>query len=393
MARSGKGCLAGASRLDITPTLPCMLSGYAARNHPHVAVHDPLSVRALYVRDPRGGEAVVVVSDILWYGQDAATRARAEITAQLGLPASRVLLAGTHTHSAPSPGGRVLRVFEKQGISCGNPEWVSLLVARSVAAVAIAKLRARPAVFRVARGASQIGINRRERKPDGRIVLGKNPQGPCDREIVGLAIDGVDRQPIARVANFACHGVVMGQESYRVSGDWPGLAARVIEARHRGAPFLLIQGPAGNINPRIGPQNSFRPAVALANEFARDFRAVERRWRGSPAGRVAGLERTVGLPAKGGGKLPVVLHRLDLGPVRIVSYPGEAFTETAMTVKAAAAGARPGMVSTVSGFGDRGYVPVREVYTEGGYEVTTTPYGPDVEGVLREALIRLATAA
>jgi hypothetical protein len=371
-----------------------MLSGYAARNHPHDGVHDPISVRALYLRDRRGAEALVVVADILWYGEDAAAAARREIGAQLGLTPGRVLVAGTHTHSAPSPGGRALRAFEKQGVPCGNAEWVRTLVAQSVAVAAAAKLRARPAILRVARGESFIGINRRERRvSDGRIVLGKNPGGACDRGIVGLAVDGTDRKPIARVGNFACHGVVMGQESYKVSGDWPGLAARLIERRHGGAPFLFVQGGAGNINPRIGPQNRFGPAVQLAAEFARDFAAVERRWKPAPSPHreVGGKLRRVALPAKAGGTRPVLIQRLDLGPVRIVAYPGEAFTETAMAAKRADT-RRTVMFSSCNGAGDRGYVPVREVFSDGGYEVDVTPYGPDAEGQLRDSLIRLATA-
>jgi len=391
MAGPKEGLLAGAARLDITPTLPCMLSGYAARNHPHESVHDPISVRALYMGDAAGGEAGLVVADILWFGEDAAARTRSEIGANLGLNPARVLISGTHTHSAPSPGGRVLRAFERQGVLCANAEWVGLLVARSVAALAIAKLRARPARVRTARGASFIGINRRERLADGRIVLGRNPAGVCDREIVGAAVDGTDGRPIARIGNFGCHGVVLGQENYRLSGDWPGLAARLIERRHRGAPFLFVQGGAGNVNSRIGPQNSFAPAVALASEFARDFALLERRWRAGARGeiRVGGTGRIVRLPRKVRGTRPVELQRIDFGPLRIVSYPGEAFAETAMAAKRAG-GPRAVMFSTVSGFGDRGYVPVREVFAEGGYEVTSTPYGPDAERVLREALIRLA---
>ena len=49
----------------------------------------------------------------------------------------------------------------------------------------------------VARSESRIGVNRRERRPDGQIVLGQNPAGSCDRELLVGRLDTADGAPLA----------------------------------------------------------------------------------------------------------------------------------------------------------------------------------------------------
>jgi hypothetical protein len=375
------GLRAGAARVDITPRTPNYLAGYGARNKPHTGVHDPLALRALWVRGGNGLEAVVIVADILWFGREAAERVTAQLELQFDLPPERVLLAGTHTHAAPVAWGE--RV---------DREWLQGLVSQAVAAAAIAKTRLRPVRMAVARGRSDIGINRRERLDDGTIVLGKNPGGPCDRELVAVTFDDTEGYAVAALANFACHGVVMSQENDEVSADWPGRAARGIERRNAGAPFLLLQGGAGNVNPRIGPQQDFGVVEDLGGEFEADwFKAVA---TATPQevgdDRVDAATASIELPRKGRGQgfTPVLLRGLRIGPLCLVGFPGEVFSETSMALKRGA-GARSVLACSYAMGGDDGYLPVREAYATGGYEVDVTPYADTAEGRVREALASL----
>jgi hypothetical protein len=115
-------------------------------------------------------------------------------------------------------------------------------------AVAEAVEGLRPATAWFGSGSTTIGINRRERLPDGRIVLGQNPDGPVDPRVGVLRVDAIDGSPIAALVNYACHGVSLGAACREVSADFIGKARRVIEAE-TGATCLYIQGAAGNINP------------------------------------------------------------------------------------------------------------------------------------------------
>ncbi len=369
---------AGAARVDITPRSPNVLAGYGARTRPHEGVHDALALRAAWFRGGNGTDAVVMAADLLWFGREAADRITAQLELQFDLPPSRVFLAATHTHAAPVAWGE--RV---------NREWLQALVGQAVAAAAIAKTRLRPARIAVGRGRSEIGVNRRERLEDGTVVLGRNPGGPCDRELVAVRVEDTEGYPITELAGFACHGVVMSQDNHEVSGDWPGRTARGIERRHAGAPFLLLQGGAGNVNPRIGPQGSFNAVEELGAECEADwFKAAERAAACDDRDdAVAAATATVELARKGRGQgfATVSLHGLRLGPLRLAGFPGEVFSETAMAVKRAA-GEQPVLVCSYAAGGDEGYLPVREAYATGGYEVDVTPYADTAEARVREAL-------
>lgn len=379
------GLNAGAAVLDITPVSPCNLAGYAGRDHPHEDVHDQLSLRALYVEN--GVEAIALVSaDILWFREGIEDGIHATLERELGLTPDRVMLCGTHTHSAPITNGPK-----------ANAEWLHFLQAQTVAAISLAKLRAEEVTLRLARGQSEIGINRREQKPSGQIVLGLNPDGPIDREMILLSVESEKGISLAEVCSFACHGVVLGSGNYRISGDWCGLAATDIESGSTGA-FLFMNGGSANVNPRLrgGPQNSFEPVEDLASEFVRDTAAArERLVEAESDNTVVGRFAMVELPRQlcdvegGMGRTwRVRIHGLRIGPVRIVGFPGEVFSETSMAVKEAFPDSVV-MVNSYTTGGDAGYVPVREAYDTGGYEVRVSPYSEDAEDILRSVMITL----
>ena len=376
---------AGSAVLDITPVSPCHLAGYGHRDHAHEGVHDPLSLRALYLTDG-DDELALVSADILWFREELADPIHDLIQQHLSISPERVMLCGTHTHSAPTTSGPQ-----------ANAEYLHFLASQTLAAVALARTRATPVSLQIARGSSHIGINRREQKPDGRIVLGYNPEGPIDREIMLLSVVGSSGTHVADVCSFATHGVVLGGGNYLISGDWCGLAAAAIEADSEAA-FLFMNGGAANVNPRLrsGPQLDFAPAQELAAEFVRDIATTRKSLQDAPDGILLnGLFSTIELPRQlkdieeGMGRTRRVrIHGIRIGPVRIVGFPGEVFSETAMAVKAAVAPAVVAVNSYTTG-GAGGYVPVAEAYDTGGYEVAVSPYCAGAEAVLRAEFIDL----
>ena len=377
---------AGSAVVDITPRTPCHMAGYGGRDHEHEGVHDPLSLRALYVSG-EGGDALLVSADILWFMEDIIERILPELESQLGLKPPNVLLCGTHTHSAPTPS------HEK-----ANREWVHILERQVVAAAAIAKGRLEEVKMTTARGSSKIGINRREQTPGGKVVLGKNPRGTIDRELIAVSLTTARRKAIARIASFACHGVVLGGRNYHISSDWPGNAAAEIETS-KGAPFLFLNGGCANVNPRITRQVEPQPVRKLAKEFVRDFNKTIKSVKSAGTDdAVAGAEKVIHLPRKlrdvedGEGRTREVrLKGLRIGPLRVVGYPGEVFSQTTMAVKADSPHALS-MVCSYTAGGHGGYVPVAEAYDTGGYEVKVSPYAEGGEAILRTGFLDLLKA-
>jgi len=97
-------------------------------------------------------------------------------------------------------------------------------------------------------GAARANMNRRERKADGRIVLGENPDGIVDRQIGLLRLERTNGTPIALIANYAIHGTALGGGNRKISGDVPGFVAEYVE-RKFGAPVLFINGAEGDAAP------------------------------------------------------------------------------------------------------------------------------------------------
>jgi hypothetical protein len=375
---------AGSATLDITPASPCHLAGYANRDHPHEGVHDPLSLRALYVTNG-SVELALVSADILWFREEIADPIHVMIREQLGIPPEHVMLCGTHTHSAPTTNG-----------PNANSEYLHFLVSQTLVAITLSKSRAEAVSIQVARGASYVGVNRREQKPGGEIILGENPDGPIDREIVLTTMAGASGNHVADICSFATHGTVMGGENYQISGDWCGLAATAIETESGGA-FVFMNGGAANVNPRGRTRPSdFQIAQDRADEFTKDIAAARQTLKPAEENTVlGGAFKTIELPRQfkdieeGMGRaLRVRIHGIRIGPLCIVGFPGEVFSETTMGVKEAFAPNLVAVNSYTTG-GAAGYVPVKEAYDTGGYEVRVSPYSEDAEDILRTEFIKL----
>ncbi len=113
-----------------------------------------------------------------------------------------------------------------------------------------------------------IAVNRRERTPDGRTILGWNPEGFLDDSVPTLRIDGLDGAPIATLVGFGCHPVVVGPEVDAAGPDFVGaLRTRTTQLRGGGV-TLFLQGAAGNVLPLEAFLDRQGPEVAVGERLA-----------------------------------------------------------------------------------------------------------------------------
>ncbi|MGN6755654.1 MAG: hypothetical protein ACTHMJ_04610, partial [Thermomicrobiales bacterium] len=254
-----------------------------------------------------------------------------------------------------------------------------------------------PARLGHASGRTDIGINRRERLADGRLIIGENPAGLCDQEVGVLRVDTIEGVPLVTVVNAVCHPVILGPQSLAVSADFVGQTRRAVEAV-TGVPLLFLQGACGDINPRGGVQaddaNCRRLGITLAGEVLRvhagiicdsdaETLATRRMEVAMPLRPLPESLRTPS-PAKSAAMLDLrfpwsatvtndmialEVQALQVGDLGIVSLACEPFTATGLACKAASPFAR----TFVAGYtnGNIGYVPTADAFPLGGYEVTT----------------------
>jgi hypothetical protein len=199
-----------------------------------------------------------------------------------GIPPERVFLACSHTHYGPAIGA------DREGGDTPVAEAYREALGHHLAGVvAAADAARRPVTLAAGRGAVRVGINRRERKGDGQIVLGQHPEGPLDSEVQVWRFDaaGADpvepgappgwvrrsADPVAVLVNYACHGVSLGSSVRLLSADFVGVMRQTVE-RLVGGTALYVQGACGDINPSLmGPDwaHPRRLGHALGAEAAR----------------------------------------------------------------------------------------------------------------------------
>ena len=72
-----------------------------------------------------------------------------------------------------------------------------------------------------------------------------------------------------------------------------------------------------------------------------------------------------------------------IGPLCILAFPGEVFSQTTMAIKESLPEKLIMICSYMSG-SSAGYVSVAEAYETGGYEVRVSPYSEEAETILRQ---------
>ena len=187
---------AGVARANITPAVGVDLVGFAGRG-PSVGIGDDLFATALVIDD---GRETVAIFHLDLIGIDATwTQAASELIAKKGrLPAQNVVLCSTHTHYGPT-----VRAYGADPNEMPEAAYMAELKFKLAGALQEARSNMGPVIASVGRTTSDIGINRREKLPDGRVILGRNPEGTIDREVIVVRLDRPSGEPVACLLNFA----------------------------------------------------------------------------------------------------------------------------------------------------------------------------------------------
>jgi len=244
----------------------------------------------------------------------------------------------------------------------------------------------------------------------------RSPDGPVDTGVPILRFDDAAGRPIAILVSYACHPVVLGSDNRRWTGDYPHFVRAELEAAYPGAVVVFATGCAGDVNTghsaaaslsnmaqagrtfararAIGQGIARSASTATAEDITGDIGAAEAR------ADLAFAQRETDTPdalaemwseqadrAEGGGAIhriwadwartimgrncapaPARITALRWGGARIVALPGEIFAQTALEMRQSVQA--PGPVFLLAYADDNpGYIPPRDAYAQGGYEV------------------------
>lgn len=388
----------GAARIDITPDKPVTMAGYGSRKDLSTSVHDPLSARAL-VFESDGQRLVLVSTDILGFYEGTAQDFHQAILSEFDLAPGALFLSAIHTHSAPSP------VLDPQRGHAHNVEYTAALRDKLIEVVRVALDNLQPAEIGLGVGHCPVGSNRRELRlrPEGQtdIVLGRNPYGPSDKEVLVMKVAKPDGGLLAVAFDYATHATSLGPANYAISGDVIGLAEQFVEkvlGPETVAPAFV--GASGDIDPwfRVLPgfdtESGWIPEPVLLGTFLGEevvhvCRAIDET---VAVDSIAGAFAAVKLQAKPAvnvsvdpdpGPLNVTVARL--GDIAFVGLGGEVLTDIGLAIKAGSPCKHTFVITHCNGAA--GYLAPAELHVQGGYEVRTSAYAPQAaETVVREAI-------
>lgn len=392
---------AGSARVDITPTAPVALAGYASRNELSKGVHDPLSARVLAF-EHEGRRLVLVSTDLIGFYGGSAEAIRKAILTTTHLDPSELFLTAIHTHSGPNVG-----IDEDRG-KPSNIAYTKELGPKLASAVKEALGHLSPSRIGTASGSSPVGVNRRETVTDRsgktRIVLGRNPGALTDREVQVLVVrPEQDDHPATVLFAYSTHSTSLGPQNYLISGDIHGIAEQFVEKYlGHGVIAPAFAGASGDIDPwvrvlpRFKSEEGWVPepvlmGTMLGEEVVNVAGALKAT---SNAGPVKTSIKTLTLPGKPGREEGVTPSRptralnVTVGRVGDMAFVGlgcEAFNAIGRAIKTASP--FPHTIVMTHCNGAAGYLPTRESYKDGGYEVDSSSFGPEAaEQVVKEVV-------
>ena len=256
MNAAEKQLRAGAARSNITPPLGENIVG-GFKPFPATNVHDELHARALVLDDGKS-QVAIVICDSLGMTREVIDEARQLITAETKLPASHILLASTHTHSATRAQSEKYRHFLARRIA----DTVRRALANfEPARIGWGSVMEPSEVFNRRWHVTNKGFCKnpfggidtvRMNPPRGNSALVK-PAGPVDPEVSFISVQSTEGRPIALLANYSLHyvgGVNQGEISADYFGIFSEQIGKLIGSKNDSPPFvgILSNGTSGDVN-------------------------------------------------------------------------------------------------------------------------------------------------
>lgn len=425
----GKSWSAGFACEIITPSREIELAGYF-QPRPNKGVHDELMARAALFRSGRTVAGFLTL-DLIFVTGDMARQIRDDLRRRGMNFADNVSMSATHTHTGPytSP------LFGCDA----DEEYIESVVEKSAMAIERAYRNLAPASVRFGKvERNPFAFNRRAILKSGEVLTNARPghtdvvgvEGPVDRDIGVIAV-GENGRLTGLIVNITNHCDTTGGDL--VSADWPGHLERFIqEATGYQLPVLTLIGCAGNINQldrnrmpgdhvsgyeasrRIGagycpivlellqkldplPVRALRVHGKSVELRYRTISEKQLKWA-KAAVADAGAERDNPMTSehlatrnpeyltffadqmlrfheyRGGASEEFEIMTIKFGDaLSIVALPGEPFTEIGLRIKEQSP-FKTTLVASLSN-GTCGYVPMRESFERGGYEVLPVESG------------------
>ncbi len=397
-------------------------------------VEDPLESIGVIIL---GAGQPIVISTVDWTGlcNQAHIQWREALAKAVGTTADRVSVHCVHQHDAPLACLDAQRLVRAQG---DLPDIVDvdfyhrcLDAASRAAAEAIPTARPLTHVACSQGRVEKVAGNRRVyRDATGQVLAMRGsscgnptlralPEGLIDPWLKTVAFYS-GSEKIAALHYYATHPMSHYGQG-KVSSDFAGLARKQRQAEEPKCRHLYFNGCGGNIG--AGKYNDGSPEMrpVLTQRIYEGIVRSEQDLRPKPVGQIAwrtfemlpppratfsveSLQAVISDKSAAGSvrgraayslawlqrlqaRIPVVLSALHIDDVRLLHLAGECFVEYQLRAQQM----QPSLFVATAAYGDDGtwYVPVKEEYPHGGYEVSAAFSDPGIDDLITDGMRKL----
>ena len=436
----------GVARKDITPANAGYLAGDVLNTeHAISVIHKQLFAQSLFFSHGFA-RLLLITIDVCKVSDYMLSKVISSLGNQLGLAANEIMIAASHTHSAPQtieldavPG-----TFDKKFVEHATNGMIS----SALAAIESTE----PVTLRYETGRSDIGVNKRLATPWG-VMMRANPSGSYDPELGVLIAEREPHVPAAIVCCYASHPV--GHLRTEISSDLTGYFREEIENTFSNCMAFHVLGCAGDVAPRarwdstdyeIGNPHSGFGRRLLPEKQSKSFmdnigkelasiaiKCVKKKNSSLSSIVLRGVKRTIDLPLqkpvsecvlssilslpfsyRHAGWANRMLNKLASGEkpeehqsysiqiwfitneFSVIALEGEIFSEIGLRIKNSILPTKSLVIGHANSY--KGYIPTSVAIQEGGYEPESfyncnlpAPYRPEMEDILISAVIEEAT--
>ncbi|HHK5615975.1 TPA: neutral/alkaline non-lysosomal ceramidase N-terminal domain-containing protein [Bacillus paranthracis] len=390
----------GVCKVDITPPIGIDFVGY----HRETGINniEERIYGTVFVFEKDEMKTVFISIDNIGMLVEDTNMIRKRVASRLHVPFERITVVYTHTHSGPETVGDDPLVQSYKMILVNNVVHGAVTANNNLKRCEVG--------WGVTTG--DIGVNRRERTSDGRAKMGTNIEGVVDKRIGMLGIRNAETKELSGIIVFCtAHPNVLKGDSDALSADYPGMTREILE-KTVNCPVMIVQGAAGNVNAKYrGSREAVRqmaytlsghvltmlPTVTYSqivnvktvsstmqmklkdipgiNEIRSMAQLAEKQW-----GVNTDEWLTIVLEKYKQGirqlRIDLEVQLFQINDGIFSGIPMEPFSETALEMKESLQNELVFFGGYTNGY--IGYLPTKEEFAYGGYEVELSPvvYGP-----------------
>jgi neutral ceramidase len=411
---------AAKGRVVITPPAGTPMAGNVRLDNRSRGVHDNIYCNILILRD-NSTKICLLGFDIIGLEYTTCNDIKKSIERATDIPAANIVMWATHTHSGPNTG---MRMYE--GTEDSRNAYLEDLALKVVSGVEKANKAYEEVIIRAGKTSiSDLSFNRRLVRKDGQVVMNfekfevndiTGTTGPIDKELITLSAWDKNDKLFALLVNFALHPAILVGHMWLISRDFVNYLDEYVSDHYGNQVVTLFaNGAEGNINhlnyqdpnqlrgfeeaERIGKKlgayvsDSIKNSSVLEGKIRfisekitiplRKITKEEKQWTKMVFERDKNLIEDMldGIPDKTYAKMitgmlirtdkecETILQGMAIHNFAFVTFPGEVYVEFGLKVKELS----PYPSTMVIGLANSqaGYIPVKEAFSQGGYEVRT----------------------